>query len=194
MKQKILDNLNTKYIGRNIIYYDIIDSTHKEAKRLTDNKEVPNGTLIVANMQTNGIGTHDRVWYTKKGENITFNLILYPNCEMIKLEHLTVLIAECIVEVIEKLYELSLQIKYPNDVMYEGKKIAGILTQAVTYEGKVKKILIGIGINVNQEIFSKQIEEIATSLKIILKKSCDREKVIAEFLNLFESKLMEIKI
>lgn len=194
MKQKILNNLNTKYMGKNIIYYDIIDSTHKEAKRLTDNKNLPNGTLIVANMQTNGIGTHDRVWYTKEGENITFNLILYPDCEMTKLENLTVVIAECIIEVIKKLYRISLEIKYPNDVMYEGKKIAGILTQAVTYKDKVKKTLIGIGINVNQDIFSKQIEEIATSLKVILGKSCDREKIIAEFLNVFENKLIKLGI
>ena len=88
MEEEILNNLKTDFMGRNILYYNTIDSTHKEAKRIVNNDNIENGTIIVANMQTDGIGTHNRKWYTKTGENITFNIILYPNCNVEKIENI----------------------------------------------------------------------------------------------------------
>jgi len=129
MKQKILCNLKTSFMGRNIIYYDTINSTHKKAKSIVNDNNVQNGTIIVANMQTDGIGTNNRKWYTRNGENITFNIILYPDCYVQKIENITVIVAQCIIKTIKNLYGIELNIKYPNDVMYERKKVAGILTR-----------------------------------------------------------------
>ena len=192
MKKEIIKKLSTKKIGQNIIYYDTIDSTQLEAKKISNKNTIPDGTVVLANMQTNGIGTHDRTWFTKEGENITMTIMLYPNCNIKKINNLTLSIAECIVETIEKLYNIKMNIKYPNDIMYNSKKIAGILTQSVTKNNKVEQILIGIGINVNQEDFTDEIKDIATSLKKITNKKCSREDIIVNFLEIFEKEYMKM--
>ena len=188
MEELILEKLKTKYIGRNIIYFDEIDSTQKEAKRRIKNQNIQNGSIFIAKMQTDGIGTHNRKWYTEKGANITFTLVLYPNCNINKLKNLTIIIAECIVKSINNLYNINLEIKYPNDVVYNGKKLAGILTESITQKEIVKELIIGIGINVNQNKFEEDVKDIAISLKNILKKDLKKEEIISEFLNIFEEK------
>ena len=188
MEELILEKLKTKYIGRNIIYFDEIDSTQKEAKRRIKNQNIQNGSIFIAKMQTDGIGTHNRKWYTEKGANITFTLVLYPNCNINKLKNLTIIIAECIVKAINNLYSINLEIKYPNDVVYNGKKLAGILTESITQKEIVKELIIGIGINVNQNKFEEDVKDIAISLKNILKKDLKKEEIISEFLNIFEKK------
>ena len=76
-----LNRLTTKYVGRNLIYHEVIDSTQLEAWRLV-NKNISNGSIVIANLQTGGIGTHGRIWYTDVKENIAFSIILYPNCNV----------------------------------------------------------------------------------------------------------------
>lgn len=127
MKQELLNKLNTKIVGKNIIYYETIDSTQLRAKEIKE--IVKNGTIIIANKQTAGIGTHERTWYMGEDENIAFTIILKPNCNIAKIENLTILIAKCMVNTINKLYGKMLDIKLPNDLMCNGKKIGGILTR-----------------------------------------------------------------
>ena len=105
---------------------------------------------------------------------------------MKKIEGFTTKIAECFVKTIQKLYSICLGIKYPNDLVYNGKKVGGILTQSTTNKEVVKQMVIGIGINANGIIFPKELENIAISLKMITGKEISREKVIAEFFNAFE--------
>ena len=127
MKQELLNKLNTKIVGKNILYYETIDSTQLRAKEIKE--IVKNGTIIIANKQTAGIGTHERTWYMGEDENIAFTIILKPNCNIAKIENLTILIAKCMVNTINKLYGKMLDIKLPNDLMCNGKKIGGILTR-----------------------------------------------------------------
>ena len=77
-----LENLNTKYLGRNAIHYNSIDSTQSEIWRLYESKEIPNGTLVMADFQTNGKGTHGRKWYTDKANNIAFSFFIKMNCNI----------------------------------------------------------------------------------------------------------------
>ena len=191
MKQKIEEYLETKQLARDIIEYDILDSTQIMARNMVN--KVQNGTMILADNQINGIGTHDRKWYSEENSNITFTLILYPNCKITELEGLTIKIAECIVEVLKKSYNIEANIKEPNDVIVNGKKIAGILTKTSTIEENVQYLLIGIGLNVNQEQFPKELESVATSLKKEYNKKFEREKIIAEICNKIENvTLMDI--
>ena len=88
------ENLKTKVIGQKNFYYEQIDSTQKEIWRRVEKEEIDNGTLIVADMQTAGFGTHGRKWYTEKTNNIAFSLVLFPNCHIDKLNNLTFEIAE----------------------------------------------------------------------------------------------------
>lgn len=159
-----------------ILRYEEIDSTQLEAKRLINKKEIENGTVIVAKKQTDGIGTHGRKWTDTGG--ITFTVILTPNCDLESLENITIDIAKIIIDVFKNLYDINLEIKIPNDIIYNSKKIAGILTETKVYKGKVKYLFIGIGINSNIIQIPKEIENIATSIKKEFNIEVDNEKII----------------
>ena len=149
----------------NIINLKKVDSTQLEAKRMIENDSASNGTIIVAKNQTAGIGTHGRKWISKKNESITFSIILTPNCNLSKLENFTLDIAKCITDIIFEKYNIKLEIKEPNDIVYNGKKLGGILTESKVLELNVKYVIIGIGLNTNQLKFDDEIRDIATSIK-----------------------------
>lgn len=190
MRKKPNIFLHTNIVGKKCKIYNEIASTQLEAKRLAENG-IENGTMIITDCQTNGIGTHNRKWYTEKGKNISFTLILYPKCKVRGLENLTVDIAKCIINSIYDLYGYNLDIKRPNDIMYKEKKIGGILTQIVSNGENIKYLLIGIGINVNGENFPEDLEAIATSLKKEFGEEISREKIIEKFCNKFEEYCIE---
>ncbi len=177
---------NTKVLGKEIVYYDVLDSTQKEAKRKIRTNDITNGTIIITNYQTEGIGTKGRSWYTNSNDNITLTIVLYPNCNISKLDGLTIKIAQAIKNAIKKLYGILLEIKAPNDLLLNGKKISGILTQSSTYKGNVKYLLIGIGFNVNQTKFEKEIKSLATSLKKEYGKEYNKEDIIIELIQELE--------
>ena len=187
-----LKELTTKILGKNVMYYESIDSTQLEILRKIDN--IPNGTIVIADIQTNGIGTHGRKWHTTEKNNIAFSFIIYANCNIEKLEGITKEIAETMVIAIKNLYNISLHIKEPNDIVYNNKKIGGILTQNKLNGKKVKYMVVGIGLNTMQTTFSKDIENIATSIKKEFNINVDRIKIITQFCNLFEKKMIERRI
>jgi len=139
-----LKNLTTKFLGKDFWYYEEIDSTQEEIWRRIQKGTIKNGTLILADIQTKGKGTHGRTWYTDQKENLAFSFALEVNCKIQKLEGVTIKIAEILVEVFYKLYGIKLQIKSPNDLVYQGKKLGGILTEVKTKGTLVKYIVIGI--------------------------------------------------
>ena len=128
---------NKKYIiGNEILIYNEIDSTQEEAKRII--KNIKDGTVIIANNQTNGQGTHGRKWYTEKNSNIIMSIVLFPNVEVKKLKNITLDIAKIILDTIYELYNYKLDISYPNDIVLNGKKLGGILTNIST-QGRYSK-------------------------------------------------------
>ena len=190
--KKIERKLNTSFLCKNIIYYEDIDSTQDEAKKITKNGNIVNGIYIVTDKQKKGKGTQDRKWYGGEYENVCGTFVLKPNCNINKLNSLTVLIAKCLVKAIKNLYNIKLQIKYPHDIICNSTKIAGILTESITQAEIVQYIFIGIGININQTIFNPEIEYIATSLKKEYKREFCRENIISEFSNIFEQEYLKI--
>lgn len=159
------------------IHYEKIDSTQKEVwRRLED------GILISADIQTDGIGTHGRKWYTSQKGNIAFSIGLVINVPINKLDNLTLEIAETIVEVFDNLYKIKLQIKLPNDIMINNQKVGGILTETKLQGEIVKYLNLGVGINTNQE-------EISTSIRKEFNMTIDNAKVIEEFCKLFEANI-----
>lgn len=191
MEEEILKKLNTKFIGRKLKIFEEIDSTQKYIKRL-DKIDSKNGLVVVSKHQTSGIGTNERKWYTKKDKNLTFSILLKPECNIKNIEGITILIAEVIVRVIKKMYKHDLKIKYPNDIILNGKKIGGILTESITNNEMVKQIIIGIGLNVNQEKFDKEIGNIATSLKKEFGNNFNKEEILIGILNEFEKEYMKL--
>ena len=193
MKEKNESFLERKGIGKKQIYFEELESTQQEAKKMAE-LNVQNGTIIVTDYQTKGRGTHDRKWYSEKNKNLTFTLIIYPKCTIKELEGFTFDIAQCMKNSIEKLYGVKLDIKKPNDIMCNGKKLGGILTQIVTKGEEIKYLLIGIGVNVNSENFDEEIKNIATSLKIEFGKEFSRKNILNEFCYNFEKYCIEKNI
>ncbi len=186
-------NLKTKLIGKNIIFYEIIDSTQLEILRKIENNQIENGTIIIANKQTNGKGTHGRIWHTEKN-NIAFSIYLNTNCSIEKLEGLTLKIAQILVNIFQDKYGITIDIKMPNDLIYNQKKVGGILTQTKIVGKIAKYIVIGIGINTNQEVFPKEIEDIATSIKNEFNFTVDNVEIIEEFCYYLEQELYKKKV
>ncbi len=183
---------NTKILGKTIEYYEKIPSTHllaKEEKKqeLKNEIENRNGKIWIADTQTAGIGTKGRKWYTGIGKNIAITILVKPKCTMKDIEGITVKIAQSIQKVIGELYQIQLNIKEPNDLMYNNKKLSGILTEVNTIGEKINYILISIGMNVNEEYFDDDTKNIATSLKIELEKECSREEIIVRILENLEN-------
>lgn len=114
------------------------------------------------------------------------SFVLVPECNIQKLQNITVILAKCLAGVLKKVCDIEPEIKEPNDLFYNGKKVGGILTETVCKGEIVKKIYVGIGLNVNQEKFPGNLSEIATSLKIETGRELEKEKIIVQFLNKFE--------
>ena len=185
MNIKEIKNSNTKKKKKNILYFDELESTQDLAKQLVK-ENVKSGTVILTDYQTKGKGTNDRKWYSSKGKNIMMTIIMYPHFSVKQLDGLTVEIAKQIQKAIQELYEIPLTIKEPNDLLLNNQKIAGILTQSATYENRVTHILIGIGFNVNEEFFSEEVKDIATSLKKEYYQEFSREEIISRILEKLE--------
>ena len=163
-----------------IKYFDELPSTHLYVKENQDKLE--NGTVIIANKQIAGIGTHGRTWYTGSGDNIAMSMLFKPECDLSSLNNITVDVAQSIKKTIRNLYNIGLNIKYPNDLLLNGKKICGILTEINTISGKINYLIISLGFNVNEICFDEETIKIATSLKKEYNKNFDRKEIILKII------------
>jgi BirA family transcriptional regulator, biotin operon repressor / biotin---[acetyl-CoA-carboxylase] ligase len=159
--------LKTKFLGQTIHYEDCVDSTQKIAHRLAYD-DVPEGTIIIAEEQKSGRGRMDRKWHSPKYTGIWMSIILRPKIPLAKAPQLTLIAAVAVVQAIEELTNLSPQIKWPNDILIKGKKMTGILTELQAESDRINSVIIGMGINVNQQLedFPEELHQIATSLSI----------------------------
>ena len=172
-------------------FYHKIDSTQLEIWRRIKENKMENKSVIIADIQTDGKGTHGRKWYTDEGNNIAFSCFRQIDCEIDKLEGLTTEMAQIILDIFKELYQIELQIKLPNDIFYNGKKVGGILSETKVSGNIVKYIVVGIGINTCQTKFDAEIKDIATSIKNEFGIDVDRMKIIEEFCNRFEKRISE---
>lgn len=168
--------------NKQIKYYEQIESTHIYAKQIENQGDC----ILIAEEQTGGIGTQGRKWYTGQDKNIAMTIIKHPKCKIEKLNGLTTQIAEGIKNSIKEMYGYKLEIKIPNDLILNQKKISGILTEIHTRGEKIEYLLISIGFNVNEENFNDEISEIATSLKREYKKEFCREDIIIKIIQEIE--------
>lgn len=182
-----LINLKTNFLGKNFYFYKKIDSTQDEIWRLIEKKKIKNGTLIMADIQTKARGTHGRIWHTDETQNIAFSFYIDTNyCISEKINGLTIEIAKILVTIFKEKYNINLSIKAPNDIVYNNKKIGGILTESRINSEKVKFLVIGIGLNTEKLDFTDDIKDIATSIKKEFGITVDRTDIITSFCNKFE--------
>ena len=187
----LLKTLKTNFLGRNCIYYKQIDSTQTEIYRLIKTNSITNGELVIADIQTKGVGTHGRIWHTDEAENIAFSFYIKTNCNIKKLDGLTLEIANIIVQIFKEKYNINLQIKEPNDIIFNNKKLGGILTETKIVSEVVKYIVVGIGINTNKQNFSEDIKSLATSIKKEFNIQVNTQDFIVEFCNRFEKEIIK---
>lgn len=180
---EISELLTTAQLGRNIIHFDTIDSTNKKAKELAS-KGAADGTIIISEIQESASGRFKRVWSSPKG-GIWFSMILRPNIVPTECTKVTQITAAAIYKSFLK-FGLNVNIKWPNDIVLNDKKLCGILTELKCDLETVDYLVVGIGLNVNIESFDEDISTIATSLKIEFNKEFNRTEIISSFLNTFE--------
>ncbi len=179
--------LKTKRLGHKQTYFDEIDSTQIMAHQYAQNG-VPEGHLVVTNEQTAGKGRLGRKWYAKAGTTIAMSLILRPDLPPQRTPQLTLLTAVAVIRAIKHVTGIDCEIKWPNDILINGKKLVGILTEMHAEPDVVHSVIIGIGMNVNQnkEEIPPEIQEIATSLAQEKGEKIERAGLIAAILNEFE--------
>ncbi|MCH6268537.1 MULTISPECIES: biotin--[acetyl-CoA-carboxylase] ligase [Neobacillus] len=179
--------LTTEFIGKNIHYEETVESTQKIAHRLSS-ENVPEGTVVIAEEQISGRGRMNRPWHSPKYTGIWMSLILRPNIPLTKAPQLTLLTAVAIVQAIEEVTGLNPEIKWPNDILLNGKKITGILTEMQAEADQIHSIIIGMGLNVNQtkDDFPPELQNIASSLLIEKGDALSRASIIRSIFTHFE--------
>ena len=180
---EIQSGLNTKIIGKNILVLDTVTSTMDEAFRL-GMENCPEGTVVCAESQSKGRGRLGRVWSSPKAKGLYFSLVLRPSIPLNQLAQLTLMSAVALAEAIEETSELKPLIKWPNDILLEDHKLAGILTELRAESDQVKFVVVGIGLNVNST--AHQLVSGASSLKIAAGQNFDRPKVFQAVLRSLE--------
>lgn len=180
--------LKTEVLGQVIHYEEEVTSTQKIAHQLAQ-EGAEEGTLVVAELQTAGRGRMDRKWFSPKGTGVWMSLILRPPIPPQKTPQLTLLTAVAIAQAIQEVTGLVPDIKWPNDILMNGKKCVGILTELQADPDRVHSVIIGIGMNVNQtrEQFPEDIRELATSLAIEKGEKIKRAELIQEVLEKMET-------
>lgn len=164
-----------------IEYFDEIDSTNSY---LLHRKDFLDRILVIADFQTAGRGRFNRKWYSNPGENLMFSIGL-KNVDLADLPKLSFITSLSVQEAIEETLNLQLKIKWPNDLISDNKKVCGILIETQIQNIEKTKVVIGIGINVNQTNFPDEIKDKSTSLKLLLKIEINREILLSKILDLF---------
>lgn len=185
-KAEIESMVQTKWAGRKVIYYEETDSTNIRAKDAGE-RGGKHGTLFVAERQSAGKGRRGRGWESPAGTSIYMTILLHPDFLPGKAPRLTLLMALAVAEAVKSVTGLTGGIKWPNDVVSNGKKLCGILTEMSTEIGCINYVVIGVGINVNQETFPEEIKDKATSLRLETGRSFRRAELIAAVMERFEA-------
>lgn len=177
-------NLNTKFVGKKIYYFDEVASTMDTAVDLGI-KGACEGTLILSESQMKGRGRLGREWFSPKYKGIYLSLILKPKILPQQAPMITFLAAISICEAIKKTCQTDTQIKWPNDIVVNHKKLGGILTELNAEMDEVRSLVIGIGLNVNND--KKSLFPTAVSLKEIKKEQVSRVELLQDVLRRIES-------
>ncbi len=183
-KESVLGCMPEGILTGELCCFEQIDSTNEEAKRQAE-KGAPDGSLYVANHQTHGKGRRGRVWDSPAGKDIFFTLLFRPEIPLDRVSMLTLVTAEAIAAAVEELAEVSCQIKWPNDILLNGKKICGILTEMNMEIDRVAYVVIGAGINVNRTEFEEEISDMATSIRKETGKKVERNLLLAKIIEAF---------
>lgn len=181
--QLIKDNLTTQYIGQSFYYREEIDSTNTFAKG--EAISLKDGCVVLCDEQTSGHGRRNRYWYSIPYKSVCMSVILKPNIMPVKAPRFTIAAAVSLCEALSDYFD-DVGIKWPNDIIINHKKVAGILLDCTIEGNVVKYVIVGMGINVNTPCFENDLRETATSLYCESGSEFSREHIIAKVINSLE--------
>lgn len=184
---EIMAALRTASLGRRIVYEREVDSTNRLARDLAI-AGAAEGTIVVAETQTAGRGRMGRSWFSPAGEGIYLSLVLRPRFQPSEAPKTTLLAGVALAEALIPVVPAPVRIKWPNDVLAGGKKVAGILVEAAVEIDAIDYLIIGVGINVNTppRRFPAELRDRATSLAAEAGRPVARVEILADFLGRFE--------
>lgn len=178
--------MHTEWVAKEVLYFDTIDSTNIKAQELAE-KGYQSGTLVVADKQESGKGRRGRSWVSPSGTGIFMTLMIKPDINPNNASMLTLVAALAVAKAITSVTGEEALIKWPNDIVVNGKKVCGILTEMNAQFDYINHIVVGIGINVHNESFPEEISQMASSLMIEAGgKRFHRAQIIAETMSYFE--------
>lgn len=178
--------MHTEWVAKEVLYFDTIDSTNIKAQEFAE-KGYPSGTLVVADKQESGKGRRGRSWVSPSGTGIFMTLMIKPDINPNNASMLTLVAALAVAKAITSVTGEEALIKWPNDIVINGKKVCGILTEMNAQFDYINHIVVGIGINVHNESFPEEISQMASSLMIEAGgKRFHRAQIIAETMSYFE--------
>jgi BirA family biotin operon repressor/biotin-[acetyl-CoA-carboxylase] ligase len=180
--------LKTKWLGKKIHYFQTLDSTNSQAYQLALNG-AEEGEVVVAESQERGKGRLGRHWFSPPFLNLYLSIILRPYISPHQASLITLMAAVATADAIRKLSGLLPLIKWPNDILLGGRKVAGLLNEIQSEMDRIHFVILGIGINLNmdEKMFSKEIESIATSLKIEMGQTISRKYFLQSLLQELEN-------
>ena len=189
-REELTSLMKTRWAGRNILYYDVTDSTNQRIKQAGD-EDAPHGTLAVADRQTAGRGRRGRSWESPAGSSIYMSILLRPDIAPNKASMLTLVMALSVAEGIRECVGSGedipeIQIKWPNDIIINGKKLVGILTEMSAQIDYINHVTVGVGINVNMTEFPEELADTATSLRLECGHTVKRAPLIAAVMERLE--------
>lgn len=183
--EAIEGNRTSKWLGKEIYFYETIDSTNNEARRLAEQGK-PHGTLVVAENQTSGRGRRGRSWVTPEQSAIAMSMLLRPQLSPASASMVTLVMGLAAAKACRTCCGVNAQIKWPNDVVAEGRKICGILTEMSSEIDRINYVVIGTGINTGVEVFPPELASTAVSLHELMDCRPVRAKLIAVCMEYFE--------
>jgi BirA family biotin operon repressor/biotin-[acetyl-CoA-carboxylase] ligase len=177
----------TKVIGQKIHYFKEVTSTNDVAKELAALR-AKEGTIVIAEIQTSGRGRLGRSWLSPKG-GVWLSVILRPEVKAKDVFKITFLTAVAVAKTIRKMFKLNAEIEWPNDVLINGKKVCGILTETSIRGETVDSVIVGVGINANVDLnlFPNNLKKTVTTLASEVKMEVDREKFLHALLKELEA-------
>lgn len=182
----IRKNLDTEFIGKSIYIFKEVMSTNTVAKFFAENED-SNGLVIISEKQTNAKGRSGKPWESPLG-GIWLSIILTPSITQNKIPIITLATGVAVEKTFERMGIENAEIKWPNDVLIEDKKVCGILTEAIAKFNTIEHVIVGVGIDLNIDVekLPEELQEGTTSIKSITEKEFDENEVIRIFLEEFE--------
>lgn len=183
--EEIFSRLETRWAAQNIYFYERTDSTNNDAARLAQ-EGAPEGTLVLAEEQYGGKGRRGRSWVTPAGSAIAMSMLVRPQIRPDHVSMITLVIGMAVARACREFCGVEAKIKWPNDVVVDGRKISGTLTEMSSEIECVRYAVIGTGINTFIEQFPSELQHTANSLHRIMGKKPDRAGLVAEVMKWFE--------